>query len=289
MADTTIVGLKKRLRTVTSTRKITGAMELVASSSYQKARILLERNEQHFEAFKEIVDEITSASFSEEAPTGLYFNSPDPDAPTLYLLLTSNTGLCGNYNSSIGRTAEDLAEYHLGEPWFIATGMRGLSELERKISPDRLEYHILGDLPSYDEIGEMFNRTLELYRNGEVSEINIVYNNFKTALSTDVHVDMLLPLHEPDKRKKSSGQYDFEPSAEEMQRAVYTMFLKEKLYNSLLQAKTAEHFTRKRAMNSANKNAEEILSTLKVQLNRIRQTSITQELTEIVGGAEALN
>lgn len=289
MADNTLVGLKKRLKTVTSTRKITMAMELVASSSYQKSRLLLERNEQHFQAFREIVDEITQAAFSEEPPTGLYFESPDPEAPLLYLLLNSNSGLCGNYNSSIGRTAEDLAEYHLGDPWFIATGTRGLSELERLVPPGRLEYVLLGDLPSYDEAGAIFDRALELYRNGEVSEIRIIYNNFKTALSTDVQVEKLLPLTSPDERRKSSGRYEFEPSAEEMQNAVYTMFLKEKLYHILLQAKTAEHFTRKRAMNSANKNADEILSDLNVQLNRVRQTSITQEISEIVGGAEALN
>lgn len=289
MADNTLVGLKKRLKTVTSTRKITMAMELVASSSYQKSRILLERNEQHFEAFQEIVDEITGAAFSEEAPTGLYFDSPDPEAPILYILLNSNAGLCGNFNSSIGRTAEDLAEYHLGDPWFIAAGTRGLSELERLIHPERLEYFILGDLPGYDEAAEIFNRALELYRNGEVSEIRIVYNNFRTALSTDVQVNTLLPIKTPDERKKSSGRYAFEPSAEEMQSAIYTMFLKEKLYNTLLQAKTAEHFTRKRAMNSANKNADEIMNDLEVQLNRVRQTSITQEISEIVGGAEALN
>ncbi len=289
MADTTLVGLKKRLKTVTTTRKITVAMELIASSSHQKSKTLLKKNEQHYQAFQEIVDEITGAAFSEEPPTGLFFNSPNPDAPILYILFNSNTGLCGNFNSSIARTAEDLAEYDLEDPWFIAAGTRGLSELERLIEPGHLKYMLLGDLPSFDEASEIFNRALALYRNGKAGEIRIVYNNFSTAMSTDVLVETLLPLRMPEGEKKTASGYEFEPSAEEMQSAIYLMFLKEKLYNLLLHAKTAEHFTRMRAMNSANKNADEIMNRLEIQLNRVRQSSITQEISEIVGGAEALN
>ena len=147
-----------------------------------------------------------------------------------------------------------------------------------------------GDLPGFDDTEELFDHCIGLYRNGYVSEVVVVYTRYLSALRDEVRADVILPfpMEELKKSPQDHDRFEFDPTAGEMEDQIFSMFLREKLYNMLLNAKTAEHSTRMKAMDSANKNADEILSDLNKQLNRVRQTAITQEISEIVGGAEAL-
>lgn len=290
MAGVSLLGLKRRQKTVTSTRKITKAMGLVSTSKYQKARIRLAANDRHYISFQEIVDEILSSADPHEEETGIFLKTPNPGKRKLFIIFNSVKGLCAGYNTQVGAKALELIRAEALEPYIIFTGTRGVSDLKKSITPEHMEHLNFGDLPDFDDTEELFDHTIGLYRNGYVSEVVVIYTKYLSALRDEVRADVILPFagQEESKQTESKVIFDFDPSAAEMEDRIFTMFLREKLYNILLHAKTAEHSTRMKAMDSANKNADEILSDLNKQLNRVRQTAITQEITEIVGGAEAL-
>ena len=290
MAGVSLLSLKRRQKTVTSTHKITKAMGLVSTSKYQKARIRLGSNDQHYISFREIVDEILNSVEPDEDETGIFLKSPNPGKRKLYIIFNSVKGLCAGYNSQIGAKAQHLIQAEPLEPYIIFTGTRGITDLKKSITPEHMENLNFGDLPNFDDTEDLFDHTIGLYRNGYVSEVVVIYTRYLSALRSDVRVETILPFHGLDQKQKSEEKviFDFDPSAAEMEDQIFSMFLREKLYNILLHAKTAEHSTRMKAMDSANKNADEILSDLSRELNRVRQTAITQEISEIVGGAEAL-
>lgn len=291
MAGVSLLALKRRQKTVTSTRKITKAMGLVSTSKYQRARLLLAANDQHYRSFREIVDEVLASQDRDEENAGIYLKTPNPGKRKLFIIYNSVKGLCAGYNTQVGSVAHALIAAEDQEPYIIFTGTRGISEITSSITPEHMEHLNFGDLPNFDDTEELFDHTIGLYRNGYVSEVVVIYTHYLSALRDEVRAETILPftgLEVNDTVRSEAVLFDFDPSAAEMEDQIFTMFLREKLYNILLHAKTAEHSTRMKAMDSANKNADEILSDLNKQLNRVRQTAITQEITEIVGGAEAL-
>ena len=290
MAGVSLLSLKRRQKTVTSTRKITKAMGLVSTSKYQKARLRLAANDHHYSSFSDIVDEILKSVVPNEYETRIFLKSPNPGKRKLFLIFNSVKGLCAGYNTQIGNVAQGLIGKELLEPYIIFTGTRGITELRKSITPEHMENLNFGDLPDFNATEELFDHTIGLYRNGYVSEVVVIYTKYLSALRDEIRADTILAFPSLEKKEDPAGKviFDFDPTAAEMEDQIFSMFLREKLYNILLHAKTAEHSTRMKAMDSANKNADEILSDLNKQLNRVRQTAITQEITEIVGGAEAL-
>lgn len=288
MAGVSLQSLKRRLKTVESTRKITMAMGLVSTSKYQRARLRLSANQQHYNSFQEIVNEIVAAGLVEETEDpGLYLRSPGLGRPNLYLIFNSVKGLAAGYNSAVGDAAWERIQIETSQPIVLTTGTRGIAALRSSLPEQNLELIEMGDLPDFDEADRVVERALELYRTGQVHEVFVVYTRYLSALHDEVRVERVLPFEVPEKHENKGIKYEFEPDASRMQDQIFTMFLREKLYHMLLHAKTAEHSTRMKAMDSANKNADEIIFDLSRQFNRVRQTAITQEITEIVGGAEA--
>ncbi|PKK40423.1 ATP synthase gamma chain [Clostridiaceae bacterium JG1575] len=291
MAGVTLLSLKRRLKTVTSTRKITQAMGLVSTSKYQKARIQLAANDRHFGAFTDIVREILSSVEEREfQEVSVFVQNPTPSKKTLFILFNSGKGLVGGYNTEVIKAAKAAMADEEEEPYIIATGHRGTSQMRAAHSREHFELLGLGDLPGFDDTKDLLDHALSLYRNGYVRSVKAVYMRYQSALRHEIEVEVLLPFPAVPKKPEEAQriEFDFEPSAKDMQDQIFTMYLREKLYHILLHAKTSEHSTRMQAMDNANKNADDILRNLTKQLNRVRQSAITQEITEIVGGAEAL-
>lgn len=290
MAGVSIPGLKRRLKTVTSTKKITTAMSLVSTSKYQKARVRLTANDEHYKAFADVIGEILSVARTSEEKNQL-LESPHPDRPILLILFNSERGLVGGYNSAIMETAAEVISGQKRRPYVITVGSRGVNPVRKLVKADHMEQITLSDLPAFGDTDQLLERALELYRTGRVSEVRIIYTHYISALRDEVRVQTVLPIHAASAAQADTSTpiaYEFEPEPAAMQEELLVLFVREQLYNLLLHARTVEHSTRMKAMDSANKNAEEILNDLSKQLNRIRQTAITQEITEIVGGAEAL-
>lgn len=284
MAGVSLLSLIRRLKTVVNTRKITKAMALVSASKYQKARVALYKNNIHFDSLKEIVFEVATNLQDRE---NIYFQNKEKPKK-LIVVCNSEKGMVGSYNSQIIGEAIKFIENETEKPYVITTGKKGLSVLKRLILEDKSEMMNLGDVPTFDEIHDIYDHIMGLYSSGFIDEVYFIYSKYISPVKNMVTVEKLLPLDFPKSAEDNHSEFEFQPSTEEMMKTVFNMYIKEKIYNTVLNSKTAEQSIRMAAMNGATKNADEIIISLNKQYNRLRQSAITQEISEIVGGAEAL-
>lgn len=274
-----LIEIKRRMKSVESTRKITKAMGLVATSKLRKARKELIANEKYNNLCKEVISEVVS-SMPEDFDS-IYYKSFDGDK--LYIVLTSDTGLCAGYNNTIAIYLNNLVQKSGGAK-VVVVGSKGISYLSRYKISTYAEYVDLPDMPATKDINRIYNDAIYLYEKGEVSEVNIVYTEFISPVKQEVKSVKILPI---DKEASQEGQYIIEPNEEAVFKNAIDMYLKSQLKTCMLSAKASEHSARMTAMDGATENANDILQNLNIKFNRIRQGMITQEISEIVGGAEA--
>ena len=274
-----LIEIKRRIKSVESTRKITKAMGLVATSKLRKARKELVVNEQYNNLCKEVIKEVVS-SMPEDFDS-IYYKNFNGDK--LYIVLTSDTGLCAGYNNNVVVYLNNLIEKSGGAK-VILVGSKGISYVSRYGINTYSEYVGLPDMPATKDVNKIYNDAIYLYKKGEVSEVNIVYTEFISPVKQEVKSVKILPI---EKESGQSGQYIIEPNEEAVFKNAIDMYLKSQLKTCMLSAKASEHSARMTAMDGATENADDILQNLHIKFNRIRQGIITQEISEIVGGAEA--
>ena len=274
-----LIEIKRRMKSVESTRKITKAMGLVATSKLRKARKELIANEQYNNLCKEVISEVVS-SMPEDFDS-IYYKSFDGDK--LYIVLTSDTGLCAGYNNTVSIYLNNLVQKSVGAK-VVVVGSKGISYLSRYKISTYAEYVDLPDMPATKDINRIYNDAIYLYEKGDVSEVNIVYTEFISPVKQEVKSVKILPI---EKKASREGQYIIEPNEEAVFKNAIDMYLKSQLKTCMLSAKASEHSARMTAMDGATENANDILQSLNIKFNRIRQGIITQEISEIVGGAEA--
>ena len=274
-----LIEIKRRMKSVESTRKITKAMGLVATSKLRKARKELIANEQYNNLCKEVISEVVS-SMPEDFDS-IYYKSFDGDK--LYIVLTSDTGLCAGYNNTVAIYLNNLVQKSGGAK-VVVVGSKGISYLSRYKISTYAEYVDLPDMPATKDINRIYIDAIYLYEKGDVSEVNIVYTEFISPVKQEVKSVKILPI---EKKASREGQYIIEPNEEAVFKNAIDMYLKSQLKTCMLSAKASEHSARMTAMDGATENANDILQSLNIKFNRIRQGIITQEISEIVGGAEA--
>ena len=274
-----LIEIKRRIKSVESTRKITKAMGLVATSKLRKARKELIANEQYNNLCKEVISEV-AASMPEDFDS-IYYKSFEGDK--LYIVLTSDTGLCSGYNNNIIMYLNNLVKKSGGAKVVIA-GSKGISYASRYGISTYAEYVDLPDMPATKDINRIYNDAIYLYEKGDVSEVNIVYTEFISPVKQEVKSVKILPI---ENESCEDGKYIIEPDKEAVFKNAIDMYLKSQLKTCMLNAKASEHSARMTAMDGATENANDILQSLNIKFNRIRQGIITQEISEIVGGAEA--
>lgn len=274
-----LIEIKRRMKSVESTRKITKAMGLVATSKLRKARKELIANEQYNNLCKEVISEVVS-SMPEDFDS-IYYKSFDGDK--LYIVLTSDTGLCAGHNNTVAIYLNNLVQKSGGAK-VVVVGSKGISYLSRYKISTYAEYVDLPDMPATKDINRIYNDAIYLYEKGDVSEVNIVYTEFISPVKQEVKSVKILPI---EKKASREGQYIIEPNEEAVFKNAIDMYLKSQLKTCMLSAKASEHSARMTAMDGATENANDILQSLNIKFNRIRQGIITQEISEIVGGAEA--
>lgn len=275
-----LIEIKRRMKSVESTRKITKAMGLVATSKLTKVRKELLANERYNKLCKEILKEVIS-TLSEDYES-IYFNNSKGDK--LYIALTSDTGLCAGYNGNLALYLNSVLNTDSNDYRVVVVGSKGISYLKRYNINTFSEYIDMPDIPTTKEVNKIYNDAIYLYLKGEVSEVNIVYTEFVSPVKQEVKSLRILPIEDS---SNSKGQYIIEPNEEEVLKSTMDMYLKSQLKNCMLSAKASEQSSRMTAMNGATENANDILQELHIKFNRIRQSIITQEISEIVGGAEA--
>lgn len=273
--------IKGRIDSVDSTRKITNAMQLVASAKLNKARGTMDRNREYAQSLMELLAMILERS----APSDP-MRQPNEHMPSFIFVITSDMGLCGGYNANIYRAAlQDLKEHDVlciigsrGAAWARSRGLK----VEENLTD-------LTDDIAYDELAGAMNLALRLYDEGKVGSIKVLYTKYVNTLTFEPTLESLIPPEPPEvKTDNVAVSTIFEPKRSVMLDTIMPMAAKSQLYSRYLESKTSEQASRRMAMETATDNANELMDELNLEYNRVRQTAITQEITEIVSGANAL-
>ena len=291
---------RRRIKSVQSTKKITKAMELIASSRFVKAQ---QRVEASLPYTQELLRAI-SAAVSHGNSKGALVSEVENRKRAAVILITSDRGLAGAYSSAIIKEGEGLnallkEEGVTPEHYLVGRKSVGYYKFrERKIANSWTGFT---DQPTYEDAKNIAAAVFEAFNTptaeGGVDEIHLVYTHFVNMAVQEVRVRRILPVEILEVSKAEASEkldtkvfplYDFEPSPEAVLEALLPRYVENMIYTALLLAAASEHAARRRAMKSASDNAEELIRTLARQANQARQAEITQEISEIVGGADAL-
>ncbi|MDU5106609.1 ATP synthase F1 subunit gamma [Clostridium sp.] len=281
MGSAGLIEIKRRIKSVESTRKITKAMNVVATSKLRKVRKELNSSEEYYNLSEEIVNKLIS-SLPEDYESS-FFNTRSNDLDKLYIVMTSDTGLCGGFNGNIVNTLNEIID-NKASARIVVVGSKGIS-YARKYGFDTVkEYVEIPDIPTIKEVRAIYDDAVFMFKHGEVGEVNLVFTEFKSPIKQEVKIEKLFPL---EIKSESSEQFLIEPSLEEVLNSSLNIYFKCKIRRAMLHSKVSEQSARMTAMDGATQNANDILHSLNLKYNRIRQGMITQEISEIVGGAEA--
>ncbi len=274
--------IKRRIKTVTNTQQITKAMKMVAAAKLRKAQNKVTASKPYGEKMQEVITRVLSNVTDYNHP----ILNGNPEGKPAYIVITADRGLCGAYNTNVIRTA--LKNIDKDNSYVICVGRRGRDILKRRGYNIVAEFLDLGDDPTYNQGISIFGTISQLIEEGLFSEVHLIYTQFITAMQQRVIFERILPV-EKKEGEKSSSLYLFEPSVEEVLDSLIPKYLTGKIYQSLNESKASEHGARMTAMGSATDNASEMIGKLTLTYNRARQASITQEILEIVNGANALD
>ena len=278
--------LKSRINSTKKTSQITKAMQMVSASALNRAEMNAKSFVPYMEKIQEVVASIALGSKDATHPMLL----TRPVKKTCYLVITSDRGLAGAYNSSVLKLVHNkILERHRSKDEYVivAIGRVGTDYFRNRDMNVVLDVIGLPDHPSFADIVKITNKTVSMFADGTYDELYMYYNHFVNAISQEVTEKKLLPLTDIASSNKLIS-YEFEPSAEEILVTLLPQYAESLIYGALLDGKASEHAARMTAMKNATDNAKELIDSLTLSYNRARQAAITQEITEIVGGAAAL-
>jgi len=282
MAGMGLLAIKRRIKSITNTTKITRAMGLVATSKYKKIKKKVDTNNNYLYALEETIKQVCN-NYEDDS---IYIRGND-NSKKLYVVLTSDTGLCGGFNWSVVNEIIDKLKRDKEDYNIVVVGQKGRIIFKKLNIETVAEYVDILDKPSQKEATTISNHVLSMYKNCEVGEVYIVYKKLVSTLKNEVKIEKLLPLYFDVKENNNKDYVDISAINEKTMYEITSLFLSGKVLNSLLHSKASEHRARMESMGSATNNANDILDRLNLSYNRIRQSAITQEIAEIVGGAEA--
>jgi len=287
--------LDKRRKSIRNIRKITRTMELIANAQFKRAM-------DRATAATAYTDRITQL-VADLAHSGTEVSHPllEPHAVTeraVLLTLTSNRGMCGGYNAAVLRLGVEQFNTLRSEVPQLdveVSGKRGISALRYRDVPVQQAYTQFEDHPKYDDVETLANRYLDAYATGKLDRLDIVYTRFVSSARQQAVVETLMPMGalgaagEVDSNQvHEESLYEFQPSAESILQEVVPTSFRVKLFKCFLDGAVSEHIARMVAMKAATENADDIIRHLSMAYNRARQSQITNEIMEVIGGAEAL-
>ena len=297
--------LKRRIKSINSTKKITRTMEMVATSKLKRAQDRVVSARPYAQALAAAIGDLLTPELAERFPLLRQPASPARGGPkaAAVLMITSNRGLAGAFNSNLIKTAIKRTRELEAQGYAVslyAVGKKGIKffqHLKRPLALARLD---IGDRPSAAHALELVTPLIAEYEAGRLASLDVVYANFKSALSTPPAILGVLPVSAgvgarvpgagktPDTRHPAPANYLLEPDADAILTALLPLYVKNQVYRALVETAASEQGARRTAMKNATDNAGDILGVLTITYNRARQAQITQELAEIVGGAAAL-
>jgi F-type H+-transporting ATPase subunit gamma len=279
--------IRNRITSVSSTMQITSAMKMVSAAKLKKAQDAITAMRPYAEKLTELLQNLSATL---DGDIGGEFTTQREVKKVLLVVVTSNRGLAGAFNTNAIKEAKNRAEFYAGKQVDVfAIGKKGNDVLSKTLSVVDNQSAIFDNL-TFDNVASISDLLTQKFISGEYDKIELIYNQFKNAATQIVQTEQFLPLA-PIKSDKpvSTGDYIFEPSKEEIVLTLIPKSLKTQLYKGIRDSFASEHGARMTAMHKATDNATELRNQLKLTYNKARQASITNEILEIVGGAEALN
>ena len=283
--------IKVRIASTKKTSQITGAMQMVSAAKLTRS----EQNAKNFQVYAQKVRAMTTDLIGSELSEGS--NNPmlikRPVKKTGYIVITSDKGLVGGYNSTILKSVmQILADDHDNQEEYVIIALGGMGADFFKARDINVSYELRGlsDQPTFDEVRKIVNKSVSLYQNELFDELYVCYNHHVNSLTSQVRVEKMLPITDLDENEATSHHQEFElePDRDTILEQLLPQYAESIIYGSIIDAKTAEHAAGMAAMQAATDNAKNVINDLTIQYNRARQAAITQEITEIVAGASAL-
>ncbi len=279
--------IRNRITSVSSTMQITSAMKMVSAAKLKKAQDAITAMRPYAEKLTELLQNLSATLDSD---TGGEYTKQREIKKVLVIAVTSNRGLCGAFNTNVIKEVKSRAEFYAGKQVEVfAIGKKGNDILKKTLTISDNQSGIFDEL-TFDNVATIAEALTAKFISGEYDKIELVYNQFKNAATQIIQTEQFLPLAPIVSDKvASTGDYIFEPSKEEIVLTLIPKSLKTQLYKAIRDSFASEHGARMTAMHKATDNATELRDQLKLTYNKARQASITNEILEIVGGAEALN
>ena len=284
--------IKTKIASTKNTSQITNAMQMVSAAKLGRSEEAARNFQVYAQKVRKLLTDILHGNGSAGSTNPMLISRPVKK--TGYIVITSDRGLVGGYNASILKAVMELKEeYHpdgkdfeiiciggMGADFFKARGIQPIYELRG-----------LADQPSFDEVRKIISKTIEMYQNELFDELYVCYNHHVNTLTSQMRVEQMLPIVDLDPNEADeeySLTFELENSREEILEQLLPQFAESMIYGAIIDAKTAENAAGMTAMQTATDNAKKVINDLTIQYNRARQAAITQEITEIVAGASAL-
>lgn len=279
--------IRNRISSVSSTMQITSAMKMVSAAKLKKAQDAITAMRPYANKLTELLQNLSATL---DADSGSKFADQREVNNVLVVAITSNRGLCGAFNSNIIKEANRLANdvYANQKVSFVAIGKKANDTLSKNFDVVSNNSDVFDDL-TFDNVAEIAQMLMDKFAAGECDKIEIVYNKFKNAATQNVMTEQFLPIVPTESETNINLDYIFEPSKVEIVETLIPKSLKTQLFKGIRDSFASEHGARMTAMHKATDNATELRDQLKLTYNKARQAAITNEILEIVGGAEALN
>jgi F-type H+-transporting ATPase subunit gamma len=283
------ITLKRRITSIRGTRQITKAMELVSASKLRRAQEFANASREYRDLAYDLLRRLNAIDEASHHP--MYTRRKVNNR--LYVVVTSNTGLAGAYNSNVLKLlATGLREDRDSgvKSHVVTIGSKGAQFARRLSNVDLVGvYPPFADQPSANEVRPILNTVLNKYRDGDVDEVQLIYTKFKSTVSQQALSQQLLPAPAPERDAEAKAISNFEPDVDTVVEQVTTRLIEAQIWQAVLESLASEHAMRMLATKNATDNANELIKDYTLELNTARQAAITQELAEISGGAEALN
>ncbi|WP_413627433.1 F0F1 ATP synthase subunit gamma [Fructilactobacillus vespulae] len=298
--------VKHRIASTKSTRQITEAMEMVQTVKLNRIQGQTVTYNKYVSKIKSVIMHLAQSHLLDNRKPSSS-KASDSKKKTAYLVITSDRGMVGSYNSNIIRGTKRFIEEHSPNPddyVILAVGGNGADFFKKNDANVSYEYRGVSDIPTFSEVKKIVKAISQMYDDGLFTELYICSSHFVNRIRSDFKAQKLLPMDRESieesmstgegigsevKTKKLTAEYEVEPSEEEVLNDILPQYAETLAYGAILDAKTAEHSSSSMAMKAATDNAGDLISSLELKYNRARQAAITTEITEITGGQEALN
>jgi F-type H+-transporting ATPase subunit gamma len=284
-----LIDLRRRIRSVKNTQQITKAMKVVSAAKLRRAQDRVLAARPYAQIIQRMLANVAQAAAEQNEDEEIELLARRPEKRILLLVITADRGLAGAFNSNVIRAAQKfIVEHRESEIHLELIGRKGREFFKRRHSKITGEYTTLFQkAPRFEDALEIARKVIELFQKAEIDAVYLVGNNFKSMMASLLVTTRLLPVELPEKQEQIDYIYEQPPG--ELLAALLPRYIESQIYRAMLESDAAQHAARMTAMEAASSNASDVISSLTLRMNRVRQASITREIIEIVSGAAALD